>query len=119
MGTMGAPAKPEFRVVLVAPGRAITPQGAMSKVKLVLLEDQKLVLIYANAQNQPAREMYDITSASFSGDNAKFITQGGQEVVFTKASCNCGMGVVAYAGITADGREILTKVRPPEWVTGL
>jgi hypothetical protein len=118
---MSAPPKPEFRVVLVAVGRTITNDAAHSKSKIALLEDRKLVLIYADG-NRAARRVYDLLDdpivASFNGENAIFRTTEG-DVRFNKASCNCGMGVVAYAGITEDGREILTSVRPPDWVSGL
>lgn len=118
MGTMNAPAKPEFRIVMTAAGRAITPAGARSKAKIFLLEDQRLILIHAEG-SRPVRTEYEITSASFSNKNAVFHLAAGGTVSFTKAPCNCGMGVVAHAGITEDRREILVSVRPPEWVSGL
>lgn len=120
MGTLGAPPKPEFRVILAAVGRTVSSAGAMSKTKIFLLEDRQLVVIYPNAQNQAARTFHSLESAEFStSGNAAFYTDTGEKITFFKADCNCGMGVVGYAGITEDGREILTKVRPPEWVVGL
>lgn len=118
---MSAPAKPEFRVVLTAAGRAITPDGgALSKAKIFLLEDKRLVVVHPDESGRRAtRSEFELESASFSNKNARFTTTDGRTVQFLKANCNCGMGVVAHAGITDDGREILTKVRPPDWVTGL
>lgn len=113
-----APMKPEYRVVLTAVGRAITPTGARSKAKIYLLEDRKLVVVYANGSTAE-REEFELTSASFAGKNAKFTTVNDSEIHFTKAPCNCGMGVVAHAAITPDNFEARVSVRPPEWVTGL
>ena len=113
-----APMKPEYRVVLTAVGRAITPAGARSKSKIYLLEDKRLVVVYANG-SAAEREEFVLESASFSGKNAKFTTADGRDIHFTKAPCNCGMGVVAHAAITPDNFENRVSVRPPEWVTGL
>lgn len=117
-GYMSAPPKPEFRVIMTAVGRATTPTGARSKSKIYLLEDNKLVLVYANG-SETVREEYAVSAASFRNGNARFDIATGGSIMFAKASCNCGMGNVAYAGITADGYEARRSVRPPEWVTGL
>lgn len=118
MGYMSAPPKPEFRVVMTAVGRATTPNGARSKSKIYLLEDHRLVVAYADGKNV-VHEEYSISEASFRNGNARFELATGGSIMFAKASCNCGMGNVAYAGITVDGYELRRSVRPPEWVTGL
>ncbi len=118
MGTMSAPAREEFFVVMAAVGRTITSSAARSKSKVYLLEDKRLVVLWSN-DRRVVRDYYDVESASFHGDSASFQLAGGGVIRFERAECDCGMGAVSYSTLTDAGREIIRRVRPPEWVEGL
>jgi hypothetical protein len=117
MGILNAPPRTEFKIVAEGTGRIMGPAGAHDRSKFWLQDDGTLVLAVL-VKGRVDRQHYRVTSASFDKQGrASFDTPEGRWN-FNKAPCACGYGSLAYAKIV-EGRVTLTKVRPPEWVTGL
>jgi len=118
MGYLSAPSRTEYTVVAEGVGRIMGPSGAYDKSKFWLKDDGTLVLAVLGAGGAVERQHHRVSAANFdSGGRAAFDTDQGRWN-FNKAPCACGYGQLAYAGID-EGRVTVTKVRPPEWVTGL
>ena len=118
MGLLNAPPRTEFRVIMEGYGRIMGPMGAHDRSKFWLKEDGTLVLAVLNKANRVERQHYTVSRADFDkSKRAAFETPEGRWN-FHQADCTCGYGSLAYATIE-EGRVTTTRVRPPEWVTGL
>lgn len=118
MGYLTAPPRTELPLVMEGYGRIMGPSGAYDRSKFWLKDDGTLIIATLNSQGSVERQEHHCTAANFaSGGKAAFDTAAGRWN-FLQADCTCGYGTLAYAA-PVDGRITITRVRPPEWVTGL